>query len=164
MTTICIRDGVVAFDTQVTSGDALVCRTLKAKKIGDFIVGGTGSPMVLRRFWRYFSERASDAPIWEKDPAFPEIKKGEDSTVFLIEADGSVIEIYEGGFLDEISAPFLAYGTGRDFALGAMAKGASAMDAAKIAASFDAFSSVPILTLDFQNSKAKKWFKKEPEK
>lgn len=65
----------------------------------------------------------------------PEVK---DTTLIIVLKDGRVRAWEDLGWVD-IDAPFRALGTGSQIALGAMAAGASAIEAVTIASNFDAY-------------------------
>jgi len=126
MTTIALRNGVMAGDTQVTEGDTLVasgCRKVRRLRDGR-LYGFSGDieqgEIMLRAL------RKGEAP-----PKLRGIK------AILVYQDG-VVSLWEGAiWIKQQHAPFFAIGNGTDFALGAMAAGADAKQAVKIAMKFD---------------------------
>lgn len=67
--------------------------------------------------------------------------KGEDYNATLIVAHHEGCYFYGANpHLVEVRDPFMAWGSGRDFAMGAMARGATAGEAVEVACRFDAYS------------------------
>lgn len=71
----------------------------------------------------------------------------ENSTCIEITPEGEVLFYDVASAPYEIKAPFIAIGSGRDLALGAMAAGATAEEAVRIAARYDAGTGGEINTL-----------------
>lgn len=136
MTVIAVRDGVLAVDSAI--GGNGICNGRIAKWVevherhggGYMAHAGTAAPG--QAFVRSYESGA--------DP----MEKPDDDGVYVLwlRADGSVAE-WASGWLD-YEAEFYAIGSGEAAALGAMAAGASADDAARIACRFHDGCSEPI--------------------
>jgi ATP-dependent protease HslVU (ClpYQ) peptidase subunit len=67
---------------------------------------------------------------------FPEVQRTEDWTCFVI-ASKDGVKFYEQDYIPiEIQDDFIAFGSGRDYAMAAMAMGATAIKAVEIASQF----------------------------
>lgn len=126
MTTIAVRDGTMAADTQI-SGDGLFQGHLG--KIGrnpeGHLIGACGPASFIVRLLAWFA--ASDGQAFEK-------KEGDGEALILRPSGVQFMDIYG---VHEIEAPYFASGSGFQLALGAMAHGASAEDAVKAAMAHD---------------------------
>lgn len=135
MTTIAYRDGVLAADTAAVAGSAVTGQITKVRAGSVWLVAVTGNAEDVPRAFRY----ADAGPVSRE-----EIKFSDDCAAILVEvATGRVLQ-FEGSEMFEVRAPFYARGSGRDFALGAMAVGATAAEAVKIACRYDIYSSEPV--------------------
>lgn len=121
MTTICYDGATIAADRfwGTCYGDKLV-------RVGDLAIGFTGTAKMFNRVIDYFTT-GGDPPAL-----------GDDNEVLVVNLATGKATLYDGDMdpLD-VDAP-VAVGTGRAYALGAMAQGADAMDAVLLSASFDA--------------------------
>ena len=126
MTTIAYRDGVIASDTLVSAGGTKVGRVQKIGKIGPVLFGASGSLAQAQRFGDWVRGGMKGAP--------PQFEK-EEGEGFVIHKD--CIVTYSGAGIDRMSAPYFASGSGWQFALGAMAAGACAEQAVRLAITLD---------------------------
>lgn len=143
MTTIAYRDGVLAADSLVTLGEtALPGATKKITRLpsGDLFgfCGALADGMMLLKA---LLDEEEDLPTWRGG-----------TTGVLIEKKTGRISVYEGHgpFIYE-PARFGAWGSGMEFALGALAAGASAEQAVKIATKFDINSRGPVRALKLKD-------------
>lgn len=129
MTTIAYRDGVLAADTQATDGHGCTNgRVIKVERRGPFLAASAGQACFARRFLDWFRSGM---------PGDPEIGNAEcnaDGMIFM--PDGRIIEFSPFGS-KTVHAEFYSTGSGMDYALGAMAMGATAEEAVRVAARFD---------------------------
>ena len=140
MTTIAYRDGVLAGDS-ATSGDGnVIGRCAKVHRIRGRLVGLCG-PI----------EDGETFRLWLKAGAKPKAKPDEplddDFLALVVEPDGRVVEYGRRLVSVGYEAPFYAIGSGGALALGAMAAGASAEEAVRIACRFDHYSREPVHAL-----------------
>ena len=144
MTTIAYKDGVLASDSGVFYGDYLVGETEKIWRVGDILVGAVGTAGFARKFLDWVR---SGNRCWDKTPGPDDIP--ENGTAFII-FDGKIREWDYGcrnGPSLEITSPFKAWGSGSAVALGAMAAGASAEEAVRIAIQYDVSSAGAVQVL-----------------
>lgn len=148
MTTIAVKDGVMAADTQETDqGLRMPCSKIYKKRIGKknprtVYFGTAGGSYAGMIFVDWYGSRK----------AFPEALKylHEDEDFCILMVDRGVL--YHVNWMCrpvEILADYYAVGSGSHLALGAMSAGASAEEAVKIAADYDPFTSEPIETIKF---------------
>ena len=146
MTTIAFDGNMLAADSQTTQGDYRL--SLHAQKIFQPAVGENWRVMGQRvvaygvagtlQGWHYLREALAGFNGLSVNTTFP---KGVVVSYLVVTEDG---EVYAGGqyendnvaWLTKVSAP-IAVGSGAEFAMGAMAQGATAAQAVEIAARFD---------------------------
>ncbi len=143
MTTIAYRDGVLAADTRATSGDVIVgSSALKIAKRGRVMAAASGTSAYARRFMDWFRSGMKGDPPPSIDP--------NDHDTFcwglLVTGDDRRVLLQQPGWIVE-RGPYFAMGSGRDFALGAMAHGASAEEAVRAAIAHDVYSGGDITVL-----------------
>jgi ATP-dependent protease HslVU (ClpYQ) peptidase subunit len=142
VTTIVYRDRVLAADRQITFGNVCDAEMSKiGKRIEDgTIFGVTGMSLDAYKLlqWALNGAYPSDRPTLSDNCNMLEIRR--DQTMWLHMKEGSI----------PISAPYYACGSGAEIALGALAMGATAVQAVHIAADHDAYTNhnVEILRLN----------------
>lgn len=132
MTTIAYKDGVLAADTLITCGDHRDGYTEKVKRIGGVLLAAAGSAIQADRFFEWAqrgfhpADRPSDIPEDEK------------CNWLRVESDGS-LSVWANGssWKTKPMDGMYALGSGSEYALGAMAAGASPEEAVRIAMKFD---------------------------
>ncbi len=131
MTTVAYRDGVMAADRAIST-NALVgtARKVWRRKQDGALLGMSGSWAVVQKWSEWFL-------AGERGPA-PPLGPNEDSSAhaLLVRPEGAVEWHYSSGKAT-FEAPYYAIGSGSDFAMGAMAVGASARQAVAAAARHD---------------------------
>lgn len=124
MTTIAVKDGVLAVDSLINSNGTICGETTKFWTDGVKAAAGAGDIQDVIRFLKW-------------------VKEGEGScegSFCGVVWDGNKIYHIDGKEVKyEVRAPFHAWGTGMDLAMGAMAAGATAEEAVKIAAQYDCY-------------------------
>lgn len=135
MTTVAYRDGVIASDSQVSSGDTIVGFTPKCGIINGVLYGFSGA-MALGQAFEAWLRRGMNG-----DP--PAMEKSGLAAKGLVVHDGIILSWESGGW-DRLHAPYYAIGSGRDHALAAMAVGACAVKAVEAACKHDVWSGGPI--------------------
>ena len=134
MTTVCYKGGVMAADKQATSSGCKHGKMTKIFKINGHLVGVAGDGHACMEMIRWFTNGA-------KEEDFPEIQKDEDNGMLMVVTPAGKIQFYEKSYLPiEYENDFAAMGSGRDWALGAMVCGKSAIEAVDIACQFDIYS------------------------
>jgi hypothetical protein len=155
MSTIAYKDGVMAGDSQLTQNYANVGMVRKIGRNSDgLIIGGAvGCLSDVSAFIDYIQNLGPLMPnfpaIHAAPPASP-LHPGEDSPLgmVIIQNPHSLqprIFLWEGtSRLNEVVADYLALGSGKNAALGAMEAGASAKRAVEIACMIDPYSGLPV--------------------
>lgn len=134
MTTIAVRNGVMAADSRETDQhEALEFsfvvsdRTRKLHRLpDDSVFGGADGSESIHRLLESLKSKTTCPKI-------------ENVSGLLLNPDGSV-RLYEGSAWIKIKDPYYAIGSGASFAMAAMHAGADAITAAKIGARMDPFS------------------------
>ena len=140
MTTIAVRDGEVVADTQLTAGNGSRARVRKLIKLDDgsvFAGAGELHAILALREWAI-------AGFAGKRPA-----KTKDAECIHCLADGSIRYMGGSGSPYELIDEYLAIGSGASFAEGAMAHGATALQALQAAAKHDTGTSGPFQRMRF---------------
>lgn len=146
MTTIVYRDGVLAADTRGYAGySAPIGTKQKVRAIPDArcLVGvSSNAPGVPEAVMDWFEFRSEDDPLRLPD--------GTKFTLLAVYDDGTARYAYDSLRLTSpIEAPYFAIGSGTEYALGALAAGASAEEAVAIACGLDVWSALPVFSLRF---------------
>lgn len=132
MTTIAWDGRSLAADRKISWGGGAMGETRKVHRrdsdgalIG--VCGGTGVAQAL-----------ADWFLTGEVGVKPDLSPTDDDAAsgLIIRPDGALWHIYKHGLVP-VSAPFLAFGSGADYALGAMAQGATAREAVAVAIRFD---------------------------
>lgn len=128
MTTIAYRDGMLAADSRVTAdGWIPPYRDHKIEKLPDGrLLGFSGNPYFLDEFRRWL--------VNDETFRMPDLK--DEAKALVVSLDGNVT-LYQFTGRFEVSAPFVAVGSGFPAALAAMYAGADAKRAVEIAALLD---------------------------
>lgn len=143
MTTIVYRDGVLVADRRAYSGDKKpIGAKTKIHRLEDGTLFGissnnVGADSLLRRWIEGGCETAASDQL-----------KPDSFEMILIRPNGEVF--FANGNLDltgPLEAEYFAIGSGDHFALGALAMGASAVEAVKVASDLDIWSGDGITTL-----------------
>lgn len=132
MTTIAYRDGVLAADTQITCGSTIDGWTQKAFRKGQLLFATTGCSGRGDAFLAWVrSGMKGDAPEMKGEK-----EDDEEANGFLFPGGDRVVWRYRNVWASH-RAPFFAYGSGADIAIGAMLAGATAEEAVRCAAERD---------------------------
>jgi len=128
---------VIAWDGKTIAADkSSTCCEMRAPvtkilrlKSGDVVAwtGGQEQGMALAEWY----ENGADRTTW------PEFQKGDDWTRLIVASKAGVFEFERLPFPQKIESPFRAWGSGRDFAMGAMAMGADASTAVIVATTYN---------------------------
>lgn len=140
MTTIVYREGVLAADSQAYCGSRRVSlgTKVKVRRLEDGTLIGASSSIV---------GATDDLLDWyEHDTPLPE--KYDSFQLLVVNPDGSAFLAFDNTSLSgPITGDYYAIGSGEDFALGALAMGASAEEAVRIASQFDYHTNDKILSI-----------------
>lgn len=153
MTTIAYCAGVLAADTRMSYGmSAIHYPNMKLFEAGGFAIGLCGdlrfAPVI--RTWA----EASFNP-----EALPEQVWNDDHDILVMNAQGELFIALARALVPAPPCDFYAIGSGRMAALGAMACGADAVEAIRVAAQFDTGTGLPIqqiTTKDLQDALAER--------
>lgn len=127
MTTIAYRDGVMAGDSLVTQNGVIEGYVTKVRDIKGILCGSAGNLQDVVMFMRWIE----DGMVEDKKPELSEYFEG------IIVKDNEVI-IFENKLIPIfMENKFYALGSGKHLAIGAMANGANAFNAVKIACEYD---------------------------
>lgn len=141
MTTIAFKDGILAADSRSTSG-TMVSGSVKK------IIGGDG----------FYTAITGDTQ--DKNPVFKYLKDGGEKPK-IANLNGIVVKNGKMQLFDDKLEPydmgcaFYALGSGRELAIGAMAAGATAEEAVKIACEYDVHTGGPVHVVN-TNTEVKK--------
>lgn len=141
MTTIAFsrKHHQVAADRQVTgAGDYRVGHATKIFKVGRIIVGGTGTYPLVLKFTSWVRNGCKGEAPWM---AFGTGNDSANATGIIFSPGHPVLSFTDCGMQAQQS-DFGAFGSGRDFALGALAMGASPKEAVRIAARLDIYTGI----------------------
>lgn len=127
MTIICYRDGIIAADTLISAGDARVGHRLKIDLVGGWLIGAAGNVAGLNYGLNWINAGAHLNEPLVFCPGFS-------GCLTLISPAGVPYHVNENSTLPaEFATPWTASGSGEDFALGALSRGASAAGAVEAA-------------------------------
>lgn len=138
MTVIAIKDGIIAADSASSANERT---THYAAKIFPVKAEHGGGYVAASGAWALGQAAAKRYAETGEVPT----EKADQFNLHLLRPDGTTARCEDGCWFD-VDAPFMAGGSGADFAAGAMAAGASAVDAVRLACDHMAFCGGPILT------------------
>lgn len=124
MTTICAKDGIIASDTRMTGGSYMTEGLKKVFQVGDEWIGLAGEVCKFPEFIDWYRGDTDEKPDIDGMEVMVMHKSGE-------------LSIFEGKCVAIPVGKMGAIGSGTQFAMGAMAFGATAKEAIKVAAKFD---------------------------
>lgn len=130
MTTIAFKDGMLATDSRYAAGPHILG---KGKKIWVFekgVVVGSGSIVGIETFLSFYQGKEYKAEIFKDEENEIDILVFDPTAKKVISYDKHLIAY-------EYDAPFYAIGSGTDYAIGAMAFGATPKEAVLIASQYD---------------------------
>jgi len=130
MTTIAWKDGILCSDRQANAGDARkLCEKLWVVKGTDYAVAITGSLSAGIRFCEWLKNGARKEDTWALD---------DDSEAVVLNAYTGKVVAYDSNMVPmPVMDKFDAWGSGADFAIGAMTAGVDAVRAVEIASQHD---------------------------
>ena len=155
MSTVVYKDGVMAFDSRMGLNDMIMHGVLKAGRTKKYLYGyaGRASHMTPLYDWVRECEAEKDMPspefFYRKNDSL--ISVGDVGTCMLISASGTIWEVTTEGHTIPIPRAFHAIGNGYEYAFGAMAMGASAVEAVEVASQYDAFTGGEIHSLNIDS-------------
>lgn len=142
MTTIAYRDGVLAADTLITAGNSRDGFCTKIAKRGAVLAAAAGSLPLACGFLAWFD---CGLPAG-REPKMQGAEKDDYAIGKIFTPTGIILTFSDCGWSLR-RAPFYSFGSGADYAVGAMARGASAAEAVAVAIQFDVGTGGEIETL-----------------
>lgn len=127
MTVIAWKNGIIAADRCSCRGDTRF-EVQKLHRIHGAVVAGTGATDYVEAMLHWWRGGADPAAFPEKYQSTP------DYAILVVAKDGHVCTYDRTPFPIWLRGPYGAMGSGREFAIGAMAAGATAEEAVMIAA------------------------------
>jgi ATP-dependent protease HslVU (ClpYQ) peptidase subunit len=142
MTTVAYTKGVLAFDSKASSGGQHAGWVMKGKKTNKYLIAACGSCEDIQAFmdWMESGGKQEDKKTYGLD-------RDVDINALVIDKKTRVYQ-YEGRLYPYvIEADIHALGSGREYAIGAMAAGSSAQQAVRIASKYDSGTGGAVKTL-----------------
>jgi hypothetical protein len=140
MTVIAWDGKTLAADKRATTEDGAIAVTTKLYRIGDALAAHTGESSVGRDLLEWFRAGAVLAD-------FP-TRAREDKATLIVIRQGEIMAYVTGPHPTRYEMLRMAWGCGRDFAMGAMQCGKTASEAVAIACELNAFCGNGIDTLE----------------
>ena len=144
MTTLAYDGNMICVDSQATAGEIVTPRKFQKAfyDVGEYLVV------------MFAGSTAHYAPMleWLREGADPKEHKDWECAAWGVKADGSVLR-YVGPY-PEVVDGIDADGTGAGFAIGAMAAGATALEAVRIASQYDLYTGVTVRVFYIPKTKA----------
>ena len=144
MTTLAYKSGILAFDSKVTA-DGLCSGTMtKGRVTKKYLVAACGAAEDVEAFLDWM-----DAGGIQDDKKKFGLEREVDISAISVDKKG-IVRHYGGRLYPyKIQASFHADGSGGHLAIGAMAHGATAVQAVKIASTYDSYTGGKVNTLSF---------------
>jgi ATP-dependent protease HslVU (ClpYQ) peptidase subunit len=141
MTTITYRDGVMAADSRAYSGNKVpIGEKIKLRRLDDGTLIGASTSTCGAAGWVLDWVEAGCPAVAGGTELLPD-----KFDVIVVRPDGSVFYGSDTPVLTgPLDAPYLAAGSGQEYALGAMAHGATAVEAVRAACLLDVWSGLPV--------------------
>lgn len=142
MTCLAYKDGVLAADSQTLDVWTPAGSCPKIAKRGRLLAGGAGEAAYVKVFLDWFKSEEFDEWLASNGKLdYPQLgrpEKDRETNGFIILPDDSCLRFESGAPPYRLTGPFFAWGSGNWVAVGAMAAGASADEAIRIAHQWDA--------------------------
>ena len=138
MTTIAYAQGILAADTQLTTPDGAKRKVKKLVRLDDgslFAAAGDAPAAAALQKWAEAGCPKKPKPRFSKDMAVDAI---------LVKPDGTAWLFTNSAVPEKIEDDFVAIGSGHGVATGAMAFGATAIEAVECAAKYDSSTGLPV--------------------
>jgi ATP-dependent protease HslVU (ClpYQ) peptidase subunit len=149
MTTIAIRDGIIAFDSRIKDGNTISPSSIKKVRYSEklkAILAFCGTISVAAASMRKLEKLGLPwRKAWKEGAT---LGLDSDTEILVIEDNGSVYEFVGDDNWILTEGEFFAYGSGSVAAIAAMHAGANAKRSVEIACMVDSNSAPPVLTLD----------------
>lgn len=143
MTTIAYRSGVLAAESLIAYNNFTNGFRSKIAQVGEYMVALAGAAWLREPLEQWVADGCNT----KKVPTL--LMENEDKfSTLIVDKDGRAYQ-FDNGYLIPVHADYIAIGSGSMLALGAMAHGASAMEAVAAAALHDKNSGGPIDAFHF---------------
>ena len=145
---------VIAFDGHILAADRKLafndlprqtCKIRKSKE--GTIMAGAGNWQTVIRLFEWYNEGAE-----REDFPYPG-STDDAASLILLNKKGQLFYILDKPVVHELEDDFMAFGSGSDLAMGAMAMGASAIEAVGVASKYNLFCGIGINYVEFKNGK-----------
>lgn len=155
MSTVAYRDGILAADTQGTWDDQPHVLQLKIFRTERFLIGFSGrffNAMPVLKWVKDQPEDRHPMDFWQAEDA-PRIVQEDVMSAHLIDRAGDKFILNDTGHCNRIAThrEYDAMGSGGDYACGAMAAGATAIEAIQYAQELDIHSGGPVAYVTFDH-------------
>jgi ATP-dependent protease HslVU (ClpYQ) peptidase subunit len=137
MTCIAVRGKILAADSRLTVEDSLHYGCRKLFRVPDGIIGFTGDTAGGQQLLHHLQKHSCEESIKMED--------------YRLRSTGALLLTYKGVYVyensmspDKVEGRFFALGTGALAALAAMEKGATAVEAVRVACKFDVYCAKPV--------------------
>ncbi len=141
MTTIAFKDGILAADSGVFQSGRWCGSADKLIRASDGGMAAVAGSLVDTEVVRSALKEQETGGGFDIS---------DDSEALVIRPDGQVYNAFTNSRICFVDGPFHALGSGFDIAFGAMAAGASALEAVKIAAEYDVNTRGPFQTMEIE--------------
>lgn len=138
MTTLAYKDGVLASDSMALNSWNILGAKAKIDRRGSILFGASGRSSSICRAFVDWGRRG-----FVGDPPQMRMGDGEDACGFIFPGEDRIIMWTHDG-PNEFRAPYFGFGSGGEFATGAMAAGASPEEAIRIASQWDLGTNLPL--------------------
>jgi hypothetical protein len=149
MTTVCYRDGLLAFDSRITGDTLLFGQGVKGRMTKEFMAAAAGAVQDVQAFLDWVAAGYTE----DTKKKFGLLDREVEIEGIVITKKGEVLCFDNRLYPYHVNAPFFAFGSGAHIALGAMAMGATAYKAVKIASIYDVATGGEIKVLGFKRKK-----------
>ena len=131
MTTIVYKDGILAGDTQVNEGYTLAGYDRKIFENNKIAYGMAGSVSACEEFMKFIEGKEFDKNLFQKE-------QHSNFSAIVVDKSTKEFSYYDNELIaDKSKYKFIAIGTGKDFAKGAVLMGADAVKAVECASVLD---------------------------
>ncbi len=134
MTTVCYKDGILAFDSRISDGEMHYGWTNKGRITNKYIMAACGSLEDMEAAMDWIEH--TDGKISEKEK-YGLHEREVDCEVIVVDTQGKVKFFGQRLYPTTLDALYYAIGSGAPYAMGAMAVGKSAKEAVHAAAKHD---------------------------
>ena len=143
MTCIVYRDGVLAADTLVVDETSAIYHAPKIYRLDDgSLIGAAGNGREILTFLNCYLQNIEPPKDYEYT-TFAGI---------LVKPSGDVYYCETHDLIDQVMDEYLAIGSGRNIAYGALEMGASAEEAVRMACKYSIYCGLPITTLRLRDA------------